>query len=63
MILANKQDLEGAIGYQTLRTELALTGLEKNEIKIQETSALLDKGLQDGFVWLVNKLAEDEEKE
>ena len=61
MILANKQDLEGAIGLHGLRKELALSGNEQREIQIQETSALLDTGLQDGFKWLVNKLANEDE--
>lgn len=62
LILANKQDLPGALGYQKLRTELALWGEDdKRPLKIQESSALLDKGLDDGFKWLVSQLTKEEE--
>lgn len=62
LILANKQDLPNALGYQELRTELALCGEdERRPIKIQESSALLDKGLDDGFKWLVKILSNDDE--
>ena len=64
LVLANKQDLPDAVGYQTLRTELALWGEdERRPIKIQESSALLDKGLQEGFKWLVEQLSGEEDSD
>jgi hypothetical protein len=54
--------LPGALGYQQLRSELALWGEDdKRPLKIQESSALLDKGLDDGFKWLVSQLTKEEE--
>ena len=64
LILANKQDLPGALGYQQLRTELAIGGEDdRRPIKLQEASALLDKGLEEGFKWLISKLAKEEDEE
>lgn len=64
LILANKQDLPDALGYQQLREALALWGEDdRRPIKIQEASALLDKGLEEGFKWLINKLSKEEEDE
>ena len=58
LILANKQDLPESLSYQALREQLALCGEdEKRSIKIQEASALLDKGLLEGFEWIVDAIS------
>ena len=58
LILANKQDLPESLSYQALREQLALCGEdEKRAIKIQEASALLDKGLMEGFEWIVDTIS------
>jgi small GTP-binding protein len=62
LILANKQDLPEALNCQKLKTELALSEEEsRRPIKVQEASAILDKGLEEGFKWLVKKLSKEED--
>ena len=64
LILANKQDLPEAIGYQDLKEDLAIGEEEsKRPIKIQESSALLDTGLDDGFKWLIKILTKEEDSD
>lgn len=62
--MANKQDLEEALEVDQLKTELALHEEEgRRHIKIQGSSALLNKGLEEGFKWLVNRLTDCEDDE
>lgn len=64
LIIANKQDIKGALGYQTLRTELALCGEDdKRPMKIQEASALLNEGIEDGLKWLVSKVSKESDSD
>ncbi|TNV84923.1 hypothetical protein FGO68_gene5580 [Halteria grandinella] len=58
LILANKQDVQGALGYSELRDSLALCGdyEKRGRIRIQEASALQDKGLTEGFEWIVEEI-------
>jgi hypothetical protein len=62
--MANKQDLEDALEVDQLKTELALHEEEgRRPIKIQGSSALLNKGLEEGFKWLVNRLTDGEDED
>lgn len=62
LILANKQDLDEAIGPDELESDLALPmDGGTRQVKIQEASALLDKGLEEGFKWLTKVLTNEEE--
>ena len=62
--MANKQDLKDALEVDQLKTELALHEEEgRRPIKIQGSSALLNKGLEEGFKWLVNRLTDSEDDE
>ena len=64
LIIANKQDIKGALGYQTLRSELALWGEDdKRPVKIQEASALLNKGIEEGLNWLVSKVSNEDDSD
>ncbi|CDW73468.1 adp-ribosylation factor 1-like [Stylonychia lemnae] len=58
LILANKQDIQGALSYSELREQLALQGdyERRGKIRIQLTSAIKDKGLSEGFNWLVDEI-------
>lgn len=58
LILANKQDVPGALGYFELRDQLALCGdyEKRGRIRIQEASAVQEKGLTEGFEWIVNEI-------
>ena len=60
LIFANKQDIEGALGYSEVRNELALAGESelKRMIKIQEASGKTNSGLLEGFDWLVKTIEE-----
>ena len=58
LIFANKQDKPGALGYSEIRNELALAGESdiRRSIKIVESSGLNNKGLEEGFSWLVDTI-------
>ena len=58
LIFANKQDKPGALGYSEIRNELALAGESeiRRSIKIIESSGLNNKGLEEGFSWLVETI-------
>ncbi len=57
LIFANKQDVEGSLGYAKIREELALCGEnEKRPIRVQEASALKNEGLAEGFEWISQQI-------
>ena len=58
LIFANKQDKTGALGYSEVRNELALAGESENKrrVRIQESSGLTNKGLKEGFEWIVDNI-------
>ena len=58
LIFANKQDKPGALCYSEIRNELALAGESdiRRSIKIVESSGLNNRGLEDGFTWLVETI-------
>lgn len=64
LILANKQDLPSALRYAELRDQLALCGdyEKRGRIRIQETSAIEDKGLKEGFEWIVEEIVKVSKK-
>lgn len=64
LILANKQDIPEAMGVSQLRKNLGVVEEEhKRRIKIQESSAIQDEGLDAGFEWLVKILTNEEDGE
>lgn len=59
LILANKQDLPGAMKPDELRDKLDLDKLAANtNWYFQPTSAIRDEGIQEGFKWLTDSLVE-----
>lgn len=53
LVFANKQDQENALGGEKICEQLGLTELRNRQWSIQETSAIKNKGLFEGFDWLV----------
>ena len=54
LILANKQDIIGALSAEQLSSEMKLTEIvEKRNWHIEATSAKTGEGILDGFRWLV----------
>ena len=54
LILANKQDIVGALSAEQLSSEMKLTEIvEKRNWHIEATSAKTGEGILDGFRWLV----------
>ena len=54
LILANKQDIEGALTAEQLSKEMKLTEIvEKRNWHIEATSAKTGEGILNGFRWLV----------
>eukprot|EP00347_Sterkiella_histriomuscorum_P000030 403377450 len=62
LILANKQDLEGAIKGNEMTEMLGLVEYVNKKpvpfIKVQESSAVQDRGLYDGFEWIVDRIVQ-----
>ncbi len=52
LIFANKQDLPSATPPEVLAEELGLTAIRSHAYHIQGCSALMQKGLTEGFDWL-----------
>lgn len=64
LILANKQDLPEAMGVSKLRKNLGIVEEEQRRpCKIQEASAILDEGLEQGFEWMVKILTNEEDED
>ncbi len=53
LIMANKQDMKGALKAPQLSEALGLAAIRNRQWSITETSATQGKGLFDGFDWLV----------
>jgi ADP-ribosylation factor-like protein 1 len=53
LLMANKQDMRGALNAAQLSEAMGLATLRNRQWSIQETSATQGKGLFEGFDWLV----------
>jgi ADP-ribosylation factor-like protein 1 len=53
LVMANKQDVKGALGGPQISEILGLTSIKNRQWSIMETSALTGRGLFEGFDWLV----------
>jgi ADP-ribosylation factor-like protein 1 len=53
LVMANKQDMKGALNSQQLSEAMGLKTIRNRQWSIQETSATQGKGLYEGFDWLV----------
>ncbi len=53
LLMANKQDMRGALNAAQLSEAMGLATLKNRQWSIQETSATQGKGLFEGFDWLV----------
>lgn len=51
LILANKQDLEGAMSETELGLHIGLEDITKRPVKIHTTTATTGSGLESGFDW------------
>ena len=58
LVLANKQDLKGALSVSDVAQKLDLTRLRGRDWHIQGTNATTGDGLYEGLDWLSNKLCE-----
>eukprot|EP01094_Clydonella_sp_ATCC50884_P013359 TRINITY_DN23635_c0_g1_i1.p1 TRINITY_DN23635_c0_g1~~TRINITY_DN23635_c0_g1_i1.p1 ORF type:complete len:182 (+),score=19.25 TRINITY_DN23635_c0_g1_i1:136-681(+) len=54
LILANKQDLPGALPAEKISEELGLTAIKKRPYQIMKASAIQGVGLMEGLDWVVN---------
>lgn len=57
LILANKQDIEGALSVQEIASVLDLKSLAKRRWKVLACSAVTGAGLVEGFDWIVSDVA------
>lgn len=59
LILANKQDLGGALSYQTISDILNLSGsdISGRHCHVIGCSGVTGEGLKDGFDWIVNDIS------
>ncbi|XP_022083725.1 ADP-ribosylation factor-like protein 1 [Acanthaster planci] len=56
LVMANKQDIEGALTDTQVASELGLAALRNRKYQIFKTSALKGDGLEEAMQWLVNEL-------
>jgi len=56
LILANKQDAEGAMSAAEVSTALALHANKQHDWQIQACSALTGSGLYEGLDWIIHTL-------
>lgn len=57
MVLANKQDMEGAMTVAEVHSALGLDALKTRTFQIFKTSAIKGEGLDQSMDWLANALA------
>ena len=57
VVLANKQDLEGAMTVAEVHQALGLDALRSRTFQIFKTSALKGEGMDSAMDWLANTLA------
>ena len=57
VILANKQDLEGALTAEEISVILGLDQLLKRRFKVIPCSAVSGEGVKEGFEWIVGEIA------
>ena len=56
LILANKQDMPGAMDHDEVSAGLGLDNIQNRQWQMFKTSAMEGSGLQEGFQWLANTL-------
>ena len=56
LILANKQDMPGAMNYDEVSAGLGLDNIQNRQWQMFKTSAMEGTGLQEAFGWLANTL-------
>jgi len=52
LVLANKQDVEGAMGVDEIKTKMKLNNIKDREWTILPCCAVSGQGLEDGLKWL-----------
>ena len=61
LVFANKQDLPKALGAAEIVEALGITEHVNKKpvslVRVQESSALQDQGLAEGFEWIVDKIS------
>jgi len=62
LIMANKQDIEGAMNAAELTEKLNLNEIKNHEWRIQACSAIKGEGLKEGLDWITDKLVEQKPK-
>ena len=56
LVLANKQDMPGAMGYDEIYKGLGLSSVKNRQWSMFKTSAMDGTGLTEAFEWLTNTL-------
>jgi ADP-ribosylation factor-like protein 2 len=57
LVLANKQDLDGALPLRSIEQRLQLTSIVNRHWRVEACSARTGAGLRDGVSWLVHDVA------
>lgn len=58
LVMANKQDVRGALAPEALEGALALEKLAHRKHLLQACSAVAGDGVREGFAWVVKTVAE-----
>lgn len=56
LVLANKQDLAGAMTAEQISDTLGLISLKNRQWQIQKASAVQGVGLYEGLDWIINSI-------
>lgn len=56
LVMANKQDMPGALNAAQISEALGLATIKDRQWSIQETAATKGRGLMEGFDWLSSSL-------
>ena len=63
LVLANKQDVRGAMSAADISQHFALHALKDHEWHIEPCCALTGQGLDAGLDWLVQRLSPQQQKQ
>ncbi len=58
LILANKQDIAGALSVEAIQQALDLPNLGRRHFKVQGCSPVTGVGVQEGFDWVVKDISQ-----
>ena len=62
LVMANKQDRDGALSKDEITEKLGMGNLQGKNWFVESTSAITGQGLQEGLDWLLSQLLKKKKK-